>query len=93
MSRTGLSEIKAISAHCVYGGRMKPGVLFTVRRTPAGWVIDDHDQVGPFTSREQAVTLARGMAEATGQAGQSAYVLFISDDGSQHLLSAVEPSS
>jgi len=52
-----------------------PNVVFVVRNTPVGWVVENHMRYGPYFSKGRAVDLAEGMAEVLRHHGQSATVV------------------
>lgn len=55
--------------------KSKPRFRFVVERTPSGWIVVGGDRpFGPFYARENAIDLARGMAEAIRAAGDTVVV-------------------
>lgn len=51
-------------------------LMFKVRALDFGWVVEDAETFGPFTSREKASDLAEGMAAALTASGERAAVVY-----------------
>ena len=49
-------------------------VVFVVRYADSGWLIEGPTTIGPFHSRQRALDLADGMAQAIRVAGERARV-------------------
>jgi len=49
-------------------------LVFVVRQGDGGWLIDGPSTMGPFFSKDHALDLAHGMAQAIRSSGQDARV-------------------
>jgi hypothetical protein len=50
-------------------------MIFTVRESPGGWIVQSGATNGPFLSKARALDLAEGMALAIQATGQAARVV------------------